>query len=510
MIPRLLSALALLAAAIAFATPCTASPLPGQAVGGADADGWTVYGVKRRLGRDAGVPGGMAMSIEAPRNDAEPWESAASTTISVPVRAGEAFTAVMWMRVPLGAKVTALLASNTPPYPSFAHAEVTGTGAWRREILSGVVHADAQPGQDALVLHLGAAGTVDLGPAFILRGIATENDLDKLAAAYAPDRVAEDVTFPAPDGVTLAGTLRTPPGRGPFPVVVTIPGSGPQTRGGFVKLNERLLPERIATLEYDKRGNGQSGGTRTEAVPVLAGDAAAAARFLAGRRDVDKGRIVLLGQSQGGLVVATAAAGPARDLPLRGVALLVSPALSGDRIVTDQVARQLQLGWPQGGSYEDQRAFVAGLIAVVRANPDPPARRAGLLAAIEAGVRTNRIPKEATDTLMAGFTDPSMRDAILDFQAAPVLERLRIPVLSVYASKDILVSASQNAPAARRAFRRNPRAQVVELEGLNHMLQVARTGGADEWSALGPPFSANSALDLVTSWLERRLRAVTQ
>ena len=43
---------------------------------------------------------------------------------------------------------------------------------------------------------------------------------------------AEEVTFPNPDDrrVTLAGTLTVPEGRGPFPAVVLISGSGPQDR----------------------------------------------------------------------------------------------------------------------------------------------------------------------------------------------------------------------------------------------------------------------------------------
>ena len=241
-------------------------------------------------------------------------------------------------------------------------------------------------------------------------------------------------------------------------------------------------------------------------MPLLAGDAAAAARFLGGRRDIDPRRIALLGASQGGLVAAAAAAGPARDLPLRGVVLLMSPAVPGDQVVGDQVARQLQLASPQSGAYEDQRAFVDRLIAAVRTTPDPAALRRRLDEEIEAATRGGLISKDVAPSLVPGFTDPNMA-AVLDYDPAPILKQLRLPVLSVFGERDIMVSAPRNAPVARRALSGVRDARVIELQGLNHMLQTASTGAPDEWSTLGPPFGSPVALDLVATWLRTRLAA---
>ena len=70
-------------------------------------------------------------------------------------------------------------------------------------------------------------------------------------------------------GVTLAGTLTLPPGRGPFPAAILISGSGPQDRDEsllghkpFAVLADHLTRQGIAVLRYDDRGFGASTGTQ--------------------------------------------------------------------------------------------------------------------------------------------------------------------------------------------------------------------------------------------------------
>ena len=122
----------------------------------------------------------------------------------------------------------------------------------------------------------------------------------------------EDIRF-RNGNVTLAGTLTLPPGRGPFPAVVFLHGSGPVTRD--VILAEYFATQGIATLAYDKRGTGESGGTYTHNVDAqeferLAGDALAAVAFARGRAELDARRVGLWGISQAGWIAAIAARSP--------------------------------------------------------------------------------------------------------------------------------------------------------------------------------------------------------
>lgn len=438
----------------------------------------------------------------SPLETSSPWSSGAGVDFKSAVKAGQTYTAVFWIKAPLGAKVSALLLRNAPPYPTFGQAEILGEGVWRRILLTGVAETDAAPGDNALSLHLGrASGGVALGPAMILRGTPTQGELAALTRTYRPVAVAQDVAIVASDGARLTATLRTPTGRGPFPVVLMLGGSGPQVRGGFTRLQDSLLAAGIATLEYDKRGCGQSTGERIETVERLSADAEAALAWLRTRRGIDASRILVLGSSQGGVIAPAVAV---RDKRLRGVVMQVAPAVPGAQVASDQVARQLSMQWPQGGSYQQQRLFTDSLIAIVQSTTDPAAMRAGISAAVAEAVKTGRIPQDAAKDLVTGFTDASMRD-VLPYRPFQTLRRLRGPALLVYGTKDVMVSSDQNAPAAREALKQNPEARVVVLEGLNHFLQRPHTDDPEEWRRLGGMMSDPQAMNLIVAWIEGTL-----
>lgn len=120
----------------------------------------------------------------------------------------------------------------------------------------------------------------------------------------------QEVTF-ASGTLALAGRWLAPRGDGPFPALVVIHGSGESSRGNpwTESLAAVALEERIGVLLPDKRGSGRSEGDWREAGFVeLAEDALAGVRYLASRADVAKGRIGLMGLSQGGMIAPVAAA----------------------------------------------------------------------------------------------------------------------------------------------------------------------------------------------------------
>jgi dienelactone hydrolase len=112
-----------------------------------------------------------------------------------------------------------------------------------------------------------------------------------------------DVTFDAL-GARIAGTLRRPPGVGPFPAVLILSGSNGQPRSGFYAL-EDFVADQFArlgfiVLTFDKEGTGDSGGPAGDNGVELV--AAAAFRFLKQQPGVDAARIGIWGMSQGGII----------------------------------------------------------------------------------------------------------------------------------------------------------------------------------------------------------------
>jgi len=111
-----------------------------------------------------------------------------------------------------------------------------------------------------------------------------------------------------------AATLTLPVGRGPFPAVAMVHGSGARPRDEFDVFTAFLALHGIAVLADDKRGVGESVGVfpgeaaSDATIDVLARDAQAEVRFLTRLPQVDPQRVGLFGDSQAGWIVPLAAA----------------------------------------------------------------------------------------------------------------------------------------------------------------------------------------------------------
>ena len=114
--------------------------------------------------------------------------------------------------------------------------------------------------------------------------------------------------------VVLSGTLIVPRTEGPSPAVVFLHGSGPATRAGARDYAIAFAKLGIASLFYDKRGSGSSGGSwLTASLNDLSNDALAGVEYLKAQRAIDPKRIGFWGVSQAGWV-ATLAASQSSDI----------------------------------------------------------------------------------------------------------------------------------------------------------------------------------------------------
>jgi pimeloyl-ACP methyl ester carboxylesterase len=100
-----------------------------------------------------------------------------------------------------------------------------------------------------------------------------------------------------------------PPGASaPVPAVIFLHGSGPATRAGARPYAEQFARLGVASLFFDKRGSGSSGGSwETSSLEDLAGDALAALRYLKGEPRIQSSKIGFWGVSQAAWVATLAA-----------------------------------------------------------------------------------------------------------------------------------------------------------------------------------------------------------
>ena len=85
----------------------------------------------------------------------------------------------------------------------------------------------------------------------------------------------------------------------------------------------------------------------------------------------------------------------------------------------------------------------------------------------------------------------------------PNLERIKVPVLALDGSLDRQVPPEANLAAIKAALADNPDAITVELPGLNHLFQTAKTGAVGEYADI-PETVAPIALQTMGDWLVQR------
>jgi len=268
-----------------------------------------------------------------------------------------------------------------------------------------------------------------------------------LAATGEP--TAETVQLKTASG-TLEGTLDLPDGKGPFPVLLLLAGSGPTDRDGnqllmrndcLKMLGQGLAKQGIAVLRVDKRGVGKSltPGLKEEDLrfDTYVADAVAWLDLL--RKDQRFSRVAVGGHSEGSLVGMLAATpGKAEAFVSISGAGRDAPA-----VLREQLSTKL---------------------------PDDLKKTSNeILDALAQGKTVASTPRE-----LAMLFRPSVQPYMISWfkhDPAKILARLDIPALILQGTADIQVSRTD----AERLAAAKKDARLVLLDEVNHVLKRAKT-----------------------------------
>ncbi len=323
-------------------------------------------------------------------------------------------------------------------------------------------------------------------------------------ASFRPEQVR--INNPTAPGVVLAGTYSRPMGPGPFPAVVLISGSGPQNRDEdvarhkiFLVLANDLNQRGIAVLRYDKRGlAGSTGDFAAATTADFASDAKAAVEYLATRADVDKRHIGLIGHSEGGAIAPMVAV---ESPQVSFVVLMAGPGLSGAEILLRQKALITKADGAAASEIAERTARDRKIFDAVISAKDQADAQLKIRAALGAQVT----PQAAGEPDPAQtFTAPWMF-YFLRYDPIPTLTRVRVPVLALGGSLDLQVPPEEDLAAIKQALKADKDVTVVELPGLNHLFQTAKTGSPAEYGSIQETISP-VALKELGDWVEAHSR----
>lgn len=318
-----------------------------------------------------------------------------------------------------------------------------------------------------------------------LSALLAQTSSGSLSQPGAPHQMAntsEAVRLETPTGA-LSGTLELPAASAPHPVVLIIAGSGPTDRDGnsplltgpnnsLKLLAEGLAVRGIASLRYDKRGVGESKAALSSESDVrfdtFVDDAMAWVQRL--RADRRFSSVAIMGHSEGSLIGIV---GARRG----GVDALVSIAGIGRRfgeVLHDQIAPQL------------------------------PAELLGqaddILASLAEGRMVDSVPPA-----LAPLFRPSVQPyiaSVLRYDPATEIAALTVPVLIAQGTTDIQVGVAE----AERLARAQPKAKLLVIEGMNHVLKLVPAEQGAQLRSYGDPSLpvAPELLDGIAGFLRER------
>jgi len=309
----------------------------------------------------------------------------------------------------------------------------------------------------AAIIHCDAQARIDgfrVVPASSVEPVAATRE------PAIPDTVSRALPVPSPLG-PLPGTLTLPEGKGPFPAVLLVAGSGPhdedQTIGPnkpFRDLAAGLAKAGVATLRYDKRSWAHATRINAQTFTVddeVTDDALAAAHLLEQQPGIDPRRVFVLGHSLGAMMAPRIGQ---RDPRLAGLILLAAPARPLLEISAQQVREQGQR------SHETAAQIAASEQAIVAEQK--------LLAAAD--------PRHPPVGSFGGMPQRYWL-SLHEVHQVEVAKKSSMPMLILQGSGDFQVSPTLDFARWKQALAGRPQTDFHLYPGLSHLFMPAGKSG---------------------------------
>lgn len=327
--------------------------------------------------------------------------------------------------------------------------------------------------------------------------LLTAEQLIESEFQYPPLYTEEDVRF-GHDGVVFAGTLTVPNMEGRHPAVVLVSGSGPQDRDSdffgfksFRVIADHLSKNGFVVLRYDDRGVGGSSSVWFEAsLDDRVTDVMSAIGFLKQHPSVDRRQIGIVGHSEGGVVGPMVAA---QSSDVAFMVMIAGVGTTGAQILIEQSELLMRAAGATEEAIATQLEILDLVLLAIRTDDQED------WANLRRRLQDAGVPN--ADQQIFLYQTPWFRSFVA-YDPQPYLEKIQIPVLSIFGSLDLQVPHESNQAGMETGFEAAGNTEVTYhlFERANHLFQLANTGSVQEYSTLPKRF-IDGFLDLILDWL---------
>lgn len=314
------------------------------------------------------------------------------------------------------------------------------------------------------------------------------------------------------DGTRIFGTLTIPAGAGPHPAVIMIPDSGGADRDAtaaghkpFLVIADYLTRRGVAVLRADSRKPDKYLDSTCE---DFAGDALAGIDFLKKQMEIDAKRIGVIGHSLGGMVAPMVAA---RSKDVAFVVSLAGLALPVREVAQMQRVQRLRAkGMPDDEARQRLASSQALYDRLVEGKDNARMRdEVRELLKLQLPPEMGSTPERLEEFVKQEISTVRSRyyKFLHTYDPRVTLRRLKCPILALNGSLDQAVSSKENLGAIEQAMREagNTEATIIELYGLNHFFQTAKTGSPTEIAHIEETM-VPKALWVMGSWIRSQAR----
>lgn len=348
-------------------------------------------------------------------------------------------------------------------------------------------------------------------------------EMERHAGEIAPPKRPQTPSAPYPysekevviktsnEKVKLAGTLTIPEGKGPFPAVVLVSGSGPQDRNEelmghkpFLVLADYLSRNGIAVLRYDDRGVAKSTGDFAQATSFdFADDAQAVWSFLQKQKKIDKTKVGIIGHSEGGLIAPIVAS---KNKEVGFIILLAGPSVPGGVIIPDQQELIMSVSETDKKEIEEQVRMSQLIVDYIVQYESSKNMQQELATKIEEWVKefSLTVPKNLSLKTFAkqtaySYTTNWMKTFIVT-SPADYIKDVEAPILALFGEKDLQVSVRANLEPMQQLLHSHKDSKAHVFPSLNHLFQTTETGSPSEYLLIEETM-APQVLEYIQKWI---------